>query len=94
MVTPILSFEGNDNLHSRWMRAFLENGKLQTLHWDETTDKMIEWISEETKYLRVYVQPLRGNIGVFNDRAFMHARDFYEDHPDHEPLYLLRRWFR
>lgn len=90
MITPIQSVEGNGNLHFRWMRAFLENGKSQTTHWDETTDKMIGWISEEIKSLRIRVQLARGDIGSFNNRASMHVRDSYENHPDYEPCWLLR----
>jgi hypothetical protein len=76
------------------MRACLENGKSQTTHWDETTDKMIGWISEEIKSLRIRVQLARGDIGSFNNRASMHVRDSYENHPDYEPCWLLRSWFR
>ncbi len=41
MIAPILGYEANGTIHFRWMRAFLENGKSQTAHWDEETDVMI-----------------------------------------------------
>ena len=93
MEAPILSFEDNGDLHFRWMRAFLENGGNQTPHWNSETDRMIEVICDSIAATRLRIELERGDIGLFNNRALMHARDAFENHPDHPTRWLLRSWF-
>ncbi|MYA89477.1 MAG: hypothetical protein F4X97_13690 [Boseongicola sp. SB0662_bin_57] len=35
----------------------------------------------------------RGDIIVVNNRMMLHARDGFENHPDHPSRWLLRSWF-
>lgn len=91
---PILSHDENGDLHFRWMRAFLENGRDQTPHWDKSTDQMVEDISRLIGSIRIRMVLQQGDIGIFNNRAVLHARDPFENHPDHPPRWLLRSWFQ
>lgn len=90
---PIVSYDANGNLDFRWMFAFLTNGKPYTQHWDRYVQKAIDKTLELMAELRIQVTLAKGDIIVVNNKMVLHARDSFEDHPDHPPRWLLRSWF-
>ena len=90
---PIVSYDENGNLDFRWMFAFLKNGKPYTQHWDDFVQTVIDKTLELMAELRIQVTLAKGDIIVVNNRMMLHARDSFEDHPDHPPRWLLRSWF-
>lgn len=91
--SPIVSFDENGDLDFRWMLAFLKNGKPHTKHWDDFVEQAIETTLDLMGKLRIQVTLAKGDIIVVNNRMMLHARDSFEDHPDHPPRWLLRSWF-
>ena len=91
--SPIVSYDDQGDLDFRWMLAFLENGKTYTAHWDDDTQKAIDAVCDLMPELRIKVTLGRGDIVIVNNKMMLHARDGFEDHPDHPPRWLLRSWF-
>ena len=90
---PIVSFDSKGNLNFRWMYAFLENGRPFTRHWDDFVQETINLTRNLMSQLRIRVALGRGDIIVANNKMMLHARDGFENHPDHPPRWLLRSWF-
>ena len=90
---PIVAYDDQGNLDFRWMLAFLENGKPYTEHWDGYTQETIDAVRDLMPELRITVTLGRGDIVIVNNKMMLHARDSFEDHPDHPPRWLLRSWF-
>lgn len=90
---PIVSYDDHGNLDFRWMLAFLKNGKPYTTHWDGYAQKAIDAVRDLMPKLRITVTLGRGDIIIVNNKMMLHARDSFEDHPDHPPRWLLRSWF-
>lgn len=90
---PIVSFDENGNLDFRWMYAFLENGRPYTPHWDDYVEETIMATLGLFENLRITVTLAPGDIIVVNNKMMLHARDGFENHPDHPPRWLLRSWF-
>lgn len=90
---PVVSYDRNGDLDFRWMYAFLENGRPFTRHWDAFVQKTIDTTRELMESLRIRVTLAKGDIVIVNNKMMLHARDGFEDHPDHPPRWLLRSWF-
>lgn len=90
---PIVSYDDRGNLDFRWMHAFLENGRPCTTHWNDHAQEAIDATRNLMEALRITVMLGRGDIIVVNNRMVLHARDGFENHPDHPPRWLLRSWF-
>ena len=90
---PIVSFDDQGNLDFRWMYAFIENGRPYTKHWDNYVQNAIDATRRLMEELRITVTLAKGDIIVVNNRMMLHARDGFENHPDHPPRWLLRSWF-
>lgn len=90
---PIVSYDNNGDLDFRWMYAFLENGRPFTAHWDGYVQQAIDATRNLMETLRITVTLARGDIIVVNNKMMLHARDSFENHPDHPPRWLLRSWF-
>ena len=91
--SPIVSYDGDGNLDFRWMFAFLENGRPYTEHWDAFVQQTMDATLDMMSKIRINVTLAKGDIIVVNNRMMLHARDSFEDHPDHPPRWLLRSWF-
>ena len=92
--SPIVSYDDQGNLDFRWMYAFIENGRPYTKHWDDQVQSVIDATLSAMEELRITVTLARGDIIVVNNRMMLHARDAFENHPDHPPRWLLRTWFK
>ena len=91
--SPIVSYDKEGNLDFRWMFAFLENGRSYTEHWDTFVQQTMDATLHMMSKIRINVTLAKGDIIVVNNRMMLHARDSFEDHPDHPPRWLLRSWF-
>jgi len=90
---PILFRDADGSIGFRWMRAFLENGKVHTDHWDDQTDVVLDAVTQIMEEIRIGIHLKRGDIGIFNNRALLHARDSFQDHPQYPSRWYLRSWF-
>ena len=90
---PIVSYRPDGTLDFRWMYAFLQNGRPYTIHWDDYVQAAIDATRGLMEKLRITVTLSRGDIIIVNNRMMLHARDSFENHPDHPPRWLLRSWF-